>query len=394
MTVVVPETPLDLVSILCDNLELPAKEVEKFFDVEIGDGKFILKVQRDSKGKPVWLDRSIWTKVNDYVRELRGAWDPQAKLWEIPTHSKSIDGEYQPNVLTISTIEIESLLSLPFQVRTWDQDPTLAEMAETIKQHGLLQPLVVRPRSSGVYEIVNGERRLKACKLAGLKEVPCVVRSLSDQEAYECQMIENIQRKDLSDIEKAHWLKHMLEKFPEAYPTQRELAKTIGKSEYWVSNHLRMLNLEKNFSREKLQGMTEGQAREILATPPEKRDEIVEKITEKTTPHKVEEPLPNPVECSLCGVQTFFPIMFNDKPFCGEKCLEKAKESGKLKAPSARQIREMREPPEREVPETKPQPLLSGFDIECPECHTTLLIEHQEFPDGKINHKIVGEKQS
>ena len=179
----------------------------------------------------------------------------------------------------VRSVPVNSLLSMPFQSRT-TEDPEIAELVESLKVYGVLEPLLVRRKPSGNLEIVAGARRLAAAKAAGLTEVPVIIKTLTDQESYEIQLIENIQRKDLAGIEKARMLNEMLTRFPNEYPTHETLAFKIGKSREWVTNHLRMLQLDNIVSRETMEKVTEGQAREILSAPAEKQHEIVSRIAE------------------------------------------------------------------------------------------------------------------
>jgi len=172
----------------------------------------------------------------------------------------------------------ESRVEEPFPLRV--EDRGLEELAESIKRYGVLGPILVRPhRDPGWYEIVAGERRVRAAALAGLTTVPCRVKELSDEEVYEVAMVENVQREDLTDYEIARTLEHMINKF--GY-THEQLAEKLEKSRTWVTNHLRILKLEKdyNVSMETLENITERQARMILSAPEEKRKEIIQKIKE------------------------------------------------------------------------------------------------------------------
>lgn len=120
-------------------------------------------------------------------------------------------------------------------------DPeALAELAESVRQHGILEPLVVRPSARGGYELVAGERRLRAALEAGLTAVPVVVRELTDAEADELRLVENLQRQDLNPVEEAEAVRRLLERHGF---TQEQLAARLGKSQPWVSNRLRLLEL-------------------------------------------------------------------------------------------------------------------------------------------------------
>ena len=117
---------------------------------------------------------------------------------------------------------------------------SLDELAASISQHGVLQPLVVRPRLSGRYEIVAGERRWRAARIAGLTELPVVVKELSDEQAYEIALIENLMREDLDPVEEALGYRSLIERFS---LTQEEISERVGRSRPAVANALRLLSL-------------------------------------------------------------------------------------------------------------------------------------------------------
>ena len=126
------------------------------------------------------------------------------------------------------------------QPRREFDEKAMAELADSIAQHGLLQPLLVRPLFGGGYQIVAGERRWRAARMAGLSEVPAVVREMSDHEVMELALIENLQREDLTPLEEANGYQTLLDKYG---MTQEEVAKTVGKSRPAVANALRLLHL-------------------------------------------------------------------------------------------------------------------------------------------------------
>lgn len=123
--------------------------------------------------------------------------------------------------------------------RTFDAE-ALAELTESVRQYGILEPLVVRPAAGGGFELVAGERRLRAAREAGLATVPVVVRELSDAQADELRLVENLQRQDLNPVEEAEALRRLLERH--GY-TQEQLTARLGKSQPWISNRLRLLEL-------------------------------------------------------------------------------------------------------------------------------------------------------
>ncbi|MCX7943747.1 MAG: ParB/RepB/Spo0J family partition protein [Deltaproteobacteria bacterium] len=156
---------------------------------------------------------------------------------------------------------IEFIRSNVNQPRKSFDDASIAELAESIKEKGLLQPILVRPYQDG-FQIVFGERRFRAALKAGLKEVPVLITDMSDAEAIETALIENIHRKDLNPLEEAEAYHYMMEKFG---LTQEELSKKIGKSRSAIANCLRLLKLPDNI-KEKLRSgeITEGHARALM----------------------------------------------------------------------------------------------------------------------------------
>ena len=154
----------------------------------------------------------------------------------------------------------------------------ITELAQSMESNGQLQPILVRSLQSGDYEIVAGEQRYLATMRAGMVTIPCIVKIMSDREAFEASLIENVQRKDLTDYELAVSLKRFLEKFPDNYPTHQSLAVKLGKSRSWITNHLRMLEID--FPQKILEKLTEYQARTILSMSPQIQKIILDEIVE------------------------------------------------------------------------------------------------------------------
>lgn len=166
----------------------------------------------------------------------------------------------EKGVVALRLTEIEPNRNQP---RTNFDEDALAELAESIEKHGLIQPIVVRPTSSGVYQIVAGERRWRACRMAGLSEVPVVIKELDDQNYYEIALIENLQREDLNAVEEAQGYRTLIDSYG---LTQEQVAESVGKSRSAVTNALRLLNLdEAALDALKNGGITAGHARAILA---------------------------------------------------------------------------------------------------------------------------------
>jgi ParB family chromosome partitioning protein len=172
-------------------------------------------------------------------------------------------GDRDKNILPISEIRPN-----PYQPRkNFDQDK-LKELAESIREHGVFQPIIVRKAIDG-YELIAGERRLRASKLAGKEDIPAIVVEFSDKEMMEISLLENIQREDLNAVEEAAAYSQLIEKI--GY-TQEELAKHIGKSRTHITNMLRLLRLPDDIKEKVRSGkLSYGQARTLLAAEDEEK---------------------------------------------------------------------------------------------------------------------------
>lgn len=165
--------------------------------------------------------------------------------------------------VSTTSLNINSIVPNRDQPRKTFDEAALEELAQSIRQHGVLQPLLVRPLPGGDYQLVAGERRWRAARTAGLTEVPVVVKELSDTEAMELAIIENLQREDLNPIEEAEGLQALADKC--GY-TQEEIAASVGKSRPAIANSLRLLRLPeevRNMTREGV--ISAGHARALLA---------------------------------------------------------------------------------------------------------------------------------
>ncbi len=170
---------------------------------------------------------------------------------------------------SIMTVGVEEIIPNPYQPRASFDSNKLQELSDSIVAHGIIQPLVVSHSKNGGYELIAGERRLEASKLAGLKKVPVVVRKATEQNKAEWALIENIQRHDLNPIEEAQAYEKMKDDFN---LTQDEIAKKVGKSRSAVANILRLLNLPEEIQEALAMGkITEGHARSILALKDEQK---------------------------------------------------------------------------------------------------------------------------
>jgi ParB family chromosome partitioning protein len=160
------------------------------------------------------------------------------------------------------SLDVDLIRPNPFQPRRHFDDAAIAEMAQSIREQGVVQPLLVRRRGED-YELVAGERRLRAARLAGLESVPVVVREMSDREALEIALVENLQRADLTPLEEAAAYARLADEFE---LTQEEVAKRVGKSRPAVANTIRLLDLPEAVLDELRAGnLTAGHARALLA---------------------------------------------------------------------------------------------------------------------------------
>ena len=165
-----------------------------------------------------------------------------------------------------STLPISKIKPNKGQPRKNFNPDELAELADSIKQNGILQPIIVRKKGT-TYEIVAGERRYQAAKLAGLDEVPVVIRDISDEDVFKLALIENLQRSDLNPIEEAQGYKQLLENNG---LTQEEVARLVSKSRSAITNTLRLLDLTDEVQQLMSEGnLTAWHARAILSVPSE-----------------------------------------------------------------------------------------------------------------------------
>ena len=189
--------------------------------------------------------------------------------------------EYNPEQDVVLEISVEEIIPNSFQPRKEFDPEKLQELASSIQEHGVIQPVIVRPRLNNTgYELVVGERRLRACKMIGLEKIPAVIKTLSDQEMTEIALIENIQRENLNPVEEAKAYKRLIEEFG---LTQEEVAKKVGKSRSFVANFLRLLQLPSDILDLLADGkVTVGHVRPLLSLVNESlQRQVVKEILEK-----------------------------------------------------------------------------------------------------------------
>jgi len=213
----------------------------------------------------------------------------------IPQRGPTTDGSIE--------IPLARIRENPRQPRLRMDDAALASLAESIREHGVIQPILVTETIDG-YQLVAGERRVRAARLAGLDRVPAVVRQLADREQLELALVENLQREDLDPIEAARAYRQLMDDF--AF-TQEELATRVGRARSTVANTLRLLELNSAVQDAVVSGaITEGHARAIGGLPTETQAHVVSAVIEddlsvrqtEELVRRLREPRPAPAEAS------------------------------------------------------------------------------------------------
>ena len=179
----------------------------------------------------------------------------------------------------IETLPLREIEPDPGQPRKTFDDETLAELSASIAEHGLLQPIAVRPKPSGGYLIVAGERRWRASRMAGLTEVPVIVKDVTDEQAMELALVENLQREDLDPVEEAAGIRELMTCCD---LTQEQAARKLGKSRSALANSLRLLSLPETVLELLKSGfITIGHAKVVLGLPtPELQEEAAQMIAD------------------------------------------------------------------------------------------------------------------
>ncbi len=245
----------------------------------------------------------------------------------------------------VQEIFVEDIIPNRFQPRLTFDEKALQELSDSIKVHGVIQPLVLR-KVGNKYEIIAGERRYKASCMAGLKKVPAIVRELTDNESAEIALIENLQRKNLSSVEEAQSYKALLDR---GYSTQEELAQKLGVSQPTIANKLRLLNLCDEVQNALLnEQISERHARSLLQlqNPDEQKQMLDRIIKERLTVKQLD----NEIKKKLNGTSE------NDSKPKNKKTEEIATADGGV----------IMEPNNNEQFEAKPNKNIFGFAIETP----------------------------
>ncbi len=176
--------------------------------------------------------------------------------------SEIIDSAPQ-SATNVVMLRMDQIRTGRFQPRASITEAALEELKASIKRSGVIEPIIVRPIAHGTYELVAGERRLKASQAIGLQEVPSIIKTLSDREALECSLIENVQRENLNPLEEAKGYARLLDEF--GY-TQEDIATAVGKDRATIANLLRLLSLPEPIRQGVLNGtITAGHAKALLS---------------------------------------------------------------------------------------------------------------------------------
>jgi ParB family transcriptional regulator, chromosome partitioning protein len=163
---------------------------------------------------------------------------------------------------TIVNIDVKKVIPNPRQPRTVFNEATIAELADSVKLHGVAQPILVRMRKEG-YELIAGERRLRAAKMAGLGSIPAIIKDFSDEQSMELSLIENLQREDLNPMDESEGYSRLMTEFN---LTQQEVAKKVGKNRSTVANMLRLIDLPADIKKSLRKGeLSTGHARALLS---------------------------------------------------------------------------------------------------------------------------------
>lgn len=201
---------------------------------------------------------------------------PFSKLFGLKNKDEIMNDIEEDKNSQVEAVPIERIVPNRYQPRQVFEPAKISELAESIEEHGLLQPIVVRPIEEGMYEIIAGERRFRALSSLHYKYVDVIIRQLNDEETAVVALIENIQRENLSVVEEAEAYKKLLDI---GDTTQGELAKSVGKSQSFIANKLRLLKLApKVLTKLRESKITERHARALLSLSHDEQESLLELI--------------------------------------------------------------------------------------------------------------------
>lgn len=201
---------------------------------------------------------------------------PFSKLFGLKNKDDIVGYIEEDRNSSVESIQIERIVPNRYQPRQVFDSSKIIELAESIDEHGLLQPIVVRPIEENMYEIIAGERRFRALQSLHKSQADVIIRHMNDEETAVVALIENIQRENLSAVEEAEAYKKLLEI---GGTTQSELAKSLGKSQSFIANKLRLLKLApKVISRLREDKITERHARAVLSLKEDDQEKLIEQV--------------------------------------------------------------------------------------------------------------------
>ena len=264
-------------------LEILPSRVKDLVEVSEREDAWVFRKKRS-------LSDAEYRAVLDVVQDYGGKYVRGQQVFVIPKEAiapRVAEEESKPVIekapiserSAFEEIPIDRIVPGPSQPRSSMDEQALSELTESVKAHGVMETIVVRPAENDTYELISGYRRLEAAKRAELTMIGARVQPMSDWEAEAQALVLNVQREDLSDYDIARGLKRLLEKFPGKYPNQTALAGALRKSDSWVSRHIAMLEVEDNLprgKREVVKSLSERQVRALKKIPEEFRQEYVE----------------------------------------------------------------------------------------------------------------------
>ena len=201
---------------------------------------------------------------------------PFSKLFGLKNKDDIVGYIEEDRNSSVESIQIERIVPNRYQPRQVFDSSKITELAESIDEHGLLQPIVVRPIEENMYEIIAGERRFRALQSLHKSQADVIIRHMNDEETAVVALIENIQRENLSAVEEAEAYKKLLEI---GGTTQSELAKSLGKSQSFIANKLRLLKLEPKVINRLREGkITERHARAVLSLKEDDQEKLIEQV--------------------------------------------------------------------------------------------------------------------
>ena len=265
------------------------------YPVDPDDSKVVVRIAEEEK--PFWVPRTLQGNLRDLrVGDRVVIKANPGRLYWFPTQIYLEPKQPQP-APQLAMLPIEQISGTLNGLERSGEDPEIDELAESMKTQGVIEPIIAMrcPGTENVYLAIAGNRRVAAAQKAGLEKLPAIIRPYNREEAYLLGLIENIQRKDISDYEKGRRLKQLMEEFPQTYPTQEALAKMIGKSVSWISRHIEAFEtaeaVKPYLPIGKIENLPESSLRELRKLPEEERLKVLKSLDEAPPEGPREKPL-------------------------------------------------------------------------------------------------------